>query len=322
MATASARQRALLPALVGAFLGAMLLSVPVHAADPSSEAPSVRLEQRTVRAGEGGAVQGPAGCWLEVAASDEVWGESAIVVPEEPAWVYGEGWGPVLDVYAENPGLGINEYMAAESQPPDVFSYEYRVRAGGYGDWTLTVVDEDAECAYAVSIEVLPLVDVLQSKFLHDIKWLFAERITTGCGNDMFCADGKVTRGQMATFLTRALKLPATSVDYFTDDETNKHESNINRLRAAGITFGCSGSRFCPDGVVTRGQMASFLSRAFKLSPTATDYFTDDETNKHEANINRLRGSGITWGCSGTRFCPDGAVTRGQMAAFIHRAMK
>ncbi|CAN5548627.1 MAG: S-layer homology domain-containing protein [Chloroflexi bacterium] len=56
----------------------------------------------------------------------------------------------------------------------------------------------------------------------------------------------------------------AASRDYFTDDNSNKHESAINRLREAGITFGCGGvaTTFCPDGSVTRGQMAAFLHRA------------------------------------------------------------
>ena len=96
--------------------------------------------------------------------------------------------------------------------------------------------------------------------------------------------------------------------------------NNINRLRAAGITAGCGGTRYCPDGLVTRGQMATFLSRAYSLAATSTDYFTDDTGSVHEPNINRLSASGITHGCSATRFCPNGIVTRGQMAAFLHRA--
>ncbi len=166
-----------------------------------------------------------------------------------------------------------------------------------------------------------PFSDVVSSKFIDDITWLAEEGITSGCSATRYCPNGLVTRGQMATFLTRALNLPATGTDYFTDDNSNKHEGNINRLRAAGITFGCSATRFCPDGVVTRGQMASFLVRGFDLPSTGTDYFTDDNSNKHEANINRLRASGITFGCGGTRFCPNGSVTRGQMAAFLHRAV-
>ncbi len=159
------------------------------------------------------------------------------------------------------------------------------------------------------------------TKHAPDIAWLADQGITAGCTPTTFCPDGLVTRGQMATFLVRALHLPATGTDYFSDDEGSIHEANINRLRAAGITLGCSATRFCPAGLVTRAQMATFLVRAFELPATGTDYFSDDNTNKHEANINRLRAAGITYGCGGTNFCPNGIVTRGQMAAFLHRAL-
>jgi hypothetical protein len=68
--------------------------------------------------------------------------------------------------------------------------------------------------------------------------------------------------------------------------------------------------------------MATFLGRAFDLPGTSTDYFTDDESSRHEARINALSASGITHGCGDGRFCPNGAVTRGQMAAFLHRALR
>lgn len=67
--------------------------------------------------------------------------------------------------------------------------------------------------------------------------------------------------------------------------------------------------------------MASFLARAFKLPGATTDSFTDDESSIHESNVNRLAKSGITGGCSPGRYCPSAFVTRGQMAAFLHRAM-
>jgi hypothetical protein len=158
--------------------------------------------------------------------------------------------------------------------------------------------------------------------FRADIGWLVTEGITAGCAPALYCPNGLVTRGQMATFLSRALDLPSTSTDFFTDDEGNTHEGAINRLRAAGITAGCAPGRFCPTGLVTRAQMAKFLSRADDLAASSTDYFTDDAGSAHEGAINRLRAAGITSGCSAgpDRFCPDGIVTRAQMAAFIHRA--
>jgi hypothetical protein len=49
-------------------------------------------------------------------------------------------------------------------------------------------------------------------------------------------------------------------------------ELAIDRLGTAGITQGCNppdNDRFCPDRLVTRGQMAAFLARARGLSPIA-----------------------------------------------------
>jgi hypothetical protein len=166
-----------------------------------------------------------------------------------------------------------------------------------------------------------PFTDVTNSAFLNEILWLYYEGITGGCGGGRFCPTGAVTREQMASFLARALKLPASTRDFFTDDETSQHEGDINRLAAAGITGGCDTSRFCPRSNVTRAQMASFLVRALKLPATATDYFTDDEGNLHENSINALAKSGITGGCGTNRYCPVALVTRGQMAAFLKRGL-
>ena len=72
----------------------------------------------------------------------------------------------------------------------------------------------------------------------------------------------------MAAFLDRALSLPATTPDWFDDDDASIFEGAIDRLAASGITSGCNppaNTDFCPHKNVTRGQMASFLSRALTL---------------------------------------------------------
>jgi glucose/arabinose dehydrogenase len=167
-----------------------------------------------------------------------------------------------------------------------------------------------------------PFLDIASSAFMFDIMWLAQSGITSGCGNNKYCPDSNVTRGQMAAFLARALALPPTATDYFDDDNASAFEGDINRLAAAGITGGCATRRFCPGDPVRRDQMASFLSRALELPATATDYFDDDASNIHQASINRLAAAGITGGCAAQRYCPSGVVTRGQMAAFLHRALE
>ena len=70
----------------------------------------------------------------------------------------------------------------------------------------------------------------------------------------------------MATFLARALQLPAADRDYFGDDDGNTHEDNINRLAQAGLTQGCTtNNRYCPQDIVNRAQMATFLARMLVL---------------------------------------------------------
>ncbi|MFV1960376.1 MAG: M23 family metallopeptidase [Acidimicrobiia bacterium] len=53
-----------------------------------------------------------------------------------------------------------------------------------------------------------------------------------------------------------------------------------------------------------------------------TGYFRDDDNSVHEADIDKIFVEGITIGCSLTNeFCPERDITRGEMAAFISRAL-
>jgi TolB protein len=167
--------------------------------------------------------------------------------------------------------------------------------------------------------------------FHHNIESIAAVGITKGCNppaNTMYCPKSYVTRGQMAAFLTRALKLPAASKNYFTDDVGSVFENDINRLAKAGITKGCNppaNTMYCPDGYVTRGQMAAFLVRALGYTDNGGgNLFIDDDDSVFEGDIDRLGTAGVTKGCNppaNTMYCPDSYVTRGQMAAFLTRAL-
>lgn len=108
---------------------------------------------------------------------------------------------------------------------------------------------------------------------------------------------------------------------------THTFFADIEWMADEGITKGCnppSNSRFCPDTSVTRGQMAAFLNRALELPSTATDFFIDDNGSVFEDDINQLAAAGISKGCNppaNDRFCVDTRLTRGQMAAFLARAL-
>nr|MDJ0925814.1 ExeM/NucH family extracellular endonuclease [Acidimicrobiia bacterium] len=175
-----------------------------------------------------------------------------------------------------------------------------------------------------------PFLDTTGSIFAADIQWVAEAGITRGCNpplNDLYCPADLLTRGQLAAMFVRALHLPATTTDFFTDDDTSIFEDDINRLAAAGITRGCNppaNDNFCPLDNVTRGQVAAMFVRALDLPATTTDYFTDDDTSIFGDDINRLAAAGITRGCNppaNDNYCPDDVLNRGQMAAFWHRAL-
>lgn len=160
------------------------------------------------------------------------------------------------------------------------------------------------------------------------IEAITAAGITRSCNppqSDRYCPRRPVTRGQMAAFLTRALDLERTGAA-FADTDGHLFEAEIAALAAAGITRGCdppADTRFCPDAHVTRGQMATFLMRALDLE-TAESTFVDTVGSVHRDAIGALAAAGVTRGCDppdNTRYCPDRAVTRAEMATFLTRAL-
>lgn len=115
---------------------------------------------------------------------------------------------------------------------------------------------------------------------------------------------------------------PETSTSPFADVDGTTHEAAIAAITEARITSGCdnSGELYCPDALVSRAQMATFLTRALELPEASEDYFTDDDGSLHEDSINRLAEAGVTVGCGKASFCPEESMTREQMAAFVVRA--
>lgn len=192
------------------------------------------------------------------------------------------------------------------------------------------VVVEAGAVTQGIDGELRPLYfDMFDSVFLGDIYWLGNTGITRGCNppeNTLFCVDRLVTRGEMAAFLRRALLLPEGGDVDFVDDDESIFEDDIERLAAAGITKGCNpplNTKFCPEAPVTRGQTAAFLVRAFGFGPSGAVDFVDDDESPFEQDISALAGAGVTKGCNpprNDRFCPDASLTRGQMAAMLHRA--
>lgn len=131
----------------------------------------------------------------------------------------------------------------------------------------------------------------------------------------------------LVALLATLFPLAGVAKESFKDTADSQHASAIEYLRVHGITKGCNppaNDRFCPGRSLSRGEMAVFLAKAFDLPKAATNHFGDDDGSHYESAINAVAEAGITRGCNppaNDRFCPDQSVTRGQMAAFLARAL-
>jgi hypothetical protein len=192
-------------------------------------------------------------------------------------------------------------------------------------------VDTDPDCSDPIKLVYTgSFFDDDGNVHVNGIETMAAAGITKGCNppfNDRYCPERILTRGEAATLLARALSLPGSSTDHFTDDNGHVLEGGINQLAQAGITRGCNppaNDRFCPNRALTRAEFATFIARALGLPPGSRDYFSDDNGHVLEGAINSLAEAGITAGCNppaNTQFCPSRPNTRAEAATFLARAL-
>ena len=176
--------------------------------------------------------------------------------------------------------------------------------------------------------------DVPTDHWAYDsIQKLYNAGITKGCETDKFCPDESVTRAQMAAFLVRAVHssafVPPEAIGIFDDVSVEYWAADwIEQLYNDGTTKGCKSDPllYCPEGLVTRAEMAVFLLRAKHGSgykpPVAFGIFSDIPSGYWAIDwIEELYHEGITTGCQADplEFCPETTVSRAQMATFIAR---
>ncbi len=175
---------------------------------------------------------------------------------------------------------------------------------------------------FTSTIGLMPFEDVEGTSWEPHVAWVYQHGVMVdGCTESRFCPKASITRGALAQALADGLGLPATTGDFYADDEGSPYEDGINRLAAAGFASGCGGGNYCPDSAVRRGALATALATALQLPPAEADHFSDDSGSPHEDSINRIAEAGIsTSGCGGGKFCPTSLVRRGQAAVFLRKA--
>ena len=196
--------------------------------------------------------------------------------------------------------------------------------AGKNGTYTFTM--PAADVTVTAVFEKIAFADVKSGSYCYDaVQWAVAKGITLGMSDGSFAPNAPCTRGQIVTFLWRAMGCPApkSTVNPFTDVKSGSYcyEAVLWAVEQ-GITKGTTATTFSPNAPCTRGQAVTFLCRAVGTEGTGDTGFADVGANSFCAgSVKWAVENGVTKGITATTFSPNETCTRGQIVTFLYRAM-
>lgn len=108
--------------------------------------------------------------------------------------------------------------------------------------------------------------DVVEGKYYYDaVLWAVEQGITTGLTKESFGPNETCTRGQIVTFLWRALGNPEAQKKHHTFTDVTEGKYYYDAMLWAvedGVTSGYTSTTFAPNATVTRCETVTFLYRA------------------------------------------------------------
>ena len=210
----------------------------------------------------------------------------------------------------------------------------YKVKAEVYyhddGSWK----EEDLQ-NYGGTLTWIPIdprivfLDVSDTReyYFNPVYWAVELGITSGTSPTTFSPNKTCTRGQIVTFLWKALKSPELSTlnNPFTDVSSGDYfYKPVLWAKENEVTSGKTPTTFEPMTSCTRGQIMTFLWIALGRPEPASENnpFTDVSAGDYFYKpVLWAVEKGITAGTSATTFSPGKACTRAQAMTFLYKAM-
>lgn len=151
--------------------------------------------------------------------------------------------------------------------------------------------------------------------FKEPVEWAVAKDVTKGTHVDRFSPYETCTRGQIITFLWRAMGCPEAVEKYKLEDVTDE-EYFAEAVFWAKYNEMFEGDTFDPNEPCTRLMAVEFMYHVVGEAPAAGDHFTDVTS----AAVDWAYEAGVTTGDTETTFAPDKTCTRGEIVTFLWRA--
>ena len=164
----------------------------------------------------------------------------------------------------------------------------------------------------------LPFSDVPAGTYYADaVRWALKKGVTTGTSANTFSPGASCSRGQVVTFLWRAMGQPApkSSRNPFRDVKNSDYfQTAILWAVEQGITTGTSAGDFSPKRTCTRAEVLTFLWRAMgKPENKGSSVWYADAVNWAERN-------GLLAGTS-QAFNPGEACPRADIVTYLYHAL-
>lgn len=199
----------------------------------------------------------------------------------------------------------------------------------GDGTYSFTMPDGKVNVSTDFQAQQQPtpstgFADVAAGTYYADaVQWAVEQGITNGTAPATFSPEEACTRGQVVTFLWRAMgsPTPAGTGSAFTDVPAGTYYADaVQWAVEQGITNGTAPDAFSPEETVTRGQVVTFLWRLASQPAASGPSFSDVAADAYYAGAVRwAMQEEITNGTAPNTFSPKEACTRGQIVTFLYR---
>ncbi len=151
------------------------------------------------------------------------------------------------------------------------------------------------------------------------VTWATDHDVVTGTGGGQFSPDRSCTKGEIISFLWRAMGRPEPAIENPFSDVSANHYYYQAALWAYENDL-VSGDVFSAAGLCSRGMAVTYLWRMegcpFGSAPAFTDVSEDAE---YAQAVAWAVEAGITDGSGDGTFSPDEICSRGQIVTFLYR---
>lgn len=183
--------------------------------------------------------------------------------------------------------------------------------------------------SYIPSVDTVTFIDVPKGQYYTEaVNWAVKKGITSGTSETTFSPNNTCTKAQIITFLWRAYGEPEPTQlnPFFPDsDRTDYHYQPLLWAMDKGMTKGIKFLEpFGVDQPCTRAQAVKYIWQAAGSPIPASKVSFSDVSAKSEyaQAVAWAVEKGITSGTGTNTFSPNTTCTRGQIVAFLYRALE